>query len=193
MEASPIMDEGGNIIGGVAGVIDVTKRRQAEEELKKYHRHLEHLVKERTEALEGQKIALEQKNIALREIVGQIEHEKNIIKKDVLTNINELITPALKELKAKGNADDKSINLIKQSLEKVTSSFGSTLTGRNLKLTPREIETCNMIEKGFTNKDIANFLNISVQSIEGYRKNIRKKLGLSKKKVNLTSYLRNLS
>ena len=50
-----------------------------------------------------------------------------------------------------------------------------------------------MIEKGFKNKDIANFLNITVLSIEGYRKNIRKKLGLSNKKVNLTTYLRNIS
>ena len=50
-----------------------------------------------------------------------------------------------------------------------------------------------MIEKGFSNKDVANFLNITVQSIEEYRKHIRKKLGLTNKKVNLTSYLRDLA
>ena len=79
------------------------------------------------------------------------------------------------------------------NLQKITSSFGSDITSRNIKLTPREIEVCNMIEKGFSNKDVANFLNITVQSIEEYRKHIRKKLGLTNKKVNLTSYLRDLA
>ena len=80
-----------------------------------------------------------------------------------------------------------------RQLEDITSSFGTAITSKHLKLTPREIEVCNMVEKGFTNKEIANFLNLTIQSVEEYRKHIRKKLGLTNKKVNLTSYLRNIT
>lgn len=178
----------------VSAVIrDVSERKQAEEELTEYRNNLEQMVEERTKELDKQKTALEQKNITLREVIGEIELQKNKITDNCLATINELVMPTLKEFKAKGNSDDKYIDLIIQNLQKITSPFASAITSRNLKLTPREIEVCNMIEKGFTNKDIANFLNLTIQSIEEYRKRIRKKLELTNKKVNLTSYLRNIT
>ncbi|MBI5674487.1 MAG: PAS domain S-box protein [Nitrospirae bacterium] len=170
---------------------DVTELKKAEYDLKKYRDYLEKLVKERTNELELQKITLEQKNIALREIIGQIELEKNKIKENILGNIEELVIPILRQAKVKGSGD-KLIELIEQNLRKVTSSFGVRLSSKKLKLTPREVDVCNMVEKGITNKEMSDLLSISIQSIEGYRKNIRKKLGLANKKVNLISYLRNL-
>jgi PAS domain S-box-containing protein len=172
---------------------DVSERKQAEEKLTEYRNNLEQMVEERTKELDKQKTALEQKNITLREVIGEIELQKNKITDNCLATINELVMPTLKEFKAKGNSDDKYIDLIMQNLQKITSPFGNAITSRRLKLTPREIEVCNMIEKGFTNKDIANFLNLTIQSIEEYRKRIRKKLKLTNKKVNLTSYLRNIT
>jgi PAS domain S-box-containing protein len=191
MEASPIQDDNGNYVGGVAGVIDISERVKAEEELKKYREYLEQLVKERTGELEKQKSALEDKNIALREVIGQIELEKNKIRENIISNIEELVIPILKKTRAKG-IGEKQIDLIEQNLKKVTSSFGVTLSSKKLRLTPREIDVCNLVEKGLSNKEMANFLNISTQSIEGYRKNIRKKLGLASKKINLSTYLRNV-
>ena len=49
-----------------------------------------------------------------------------------------------------------------------------------------------MIRGGFASKDIAQALNLSVQTIEKHRKNIRKKLGLSNKEVNLAAYLQKI-
>jgi len=188
---NPFFDESRQLAGYRGIDRDITQRKQVEEDLKKYRQRLEHLVKERTDELEKQKIALEQKNIALREIIGQIELEKNKMRENILGNVDELIIPILKRAKLKG-IGEKQIDLIEQNLKKITSSFGVTLSSKKLKLTPREIDICNIVEKGLTNKEMSDFLNISIQSIEGYRKNIRKKLGLSNKKVNLTTYLRNL-
>ncbi|MFO7973817.1 MAG: response regulator transcription factor [Candidatus Hydrogenedentota bacterium] len=45
-------------------------------------------------------------------------------------------------------------------------------------LTNRELQTFQMIGKGFTTREIANQLNLSVKTIESYRENIKRKLNL---------------
>jgi PAS domain S-box-containing protein len=49
--ASPLFDKGGNIIGAIQSIRDITERKRAEEELSKYRDHLEDLVKDRTAEL----------------------------------------------------------------------------------------------------------------------------------------------
>jgi len=49
-----------------------------------------------------------------------------------------------------------------------------------------------MIKGGSPSKEISGILNISYKTIDKHRRNIRKKLGISKKKVNLTSFLKTL-
>jgi PAS domain S-box-containing protein len=194
------------------------QRRRVEEELKSYREHLEELVEKRTtnlksanerlkreiterkkveqalieseSKLQKQKLALEQKNIALREIIAQIEVEKRKIKKDIETNINIVVSPILKKL-AIEKASPKYVNLLQYHLTKLSSSFGSKIKEINLKLTPREIEICNMIKGGLTSKDISNLLSISFRTVEKHRRNIRQKIGISNKDINLTSFLHN--
>ena len=193
------------------------QRRRIEEELKRYREHLEELVGERTtdlkatnkrlkreiterkkveqalieseSKLQEQKLALEQKNIALREIIAQIEVEKRKIKDDIETNINIVVSPILKKLVIEKNSL-KYVNLLQYHLKKLTSSFGSEITKKSLKLTPREIEICNMLKGGLTSKDISNSLSISYRTVEKHRRNIRQKIGISNKDINLTSFLR---
>jgi len=193
------------------------QRRRAEEELQKYHEHLEEMVEGRTaeikaanerlqrlitermnaekallesEAkLQKQKSALEQKNIALGEVIAQIEVEKRRIKDDIETNVNIVVSPILEKLK-KEKASAKYVYMLKYHLGRLTSSFGSKITKKSLKLTPREIEVCNLVKGGLASKDISKLLNISYRTIEKHRKNIRHKLGISNKRINLTSFLR---
>jgi len=80
--------------------------------------------------------------------------------------------------------------MIKYHLGKLTSSFGSKITKKSFNLTPREIEVSNLVKGGLTSKDISNLLNISYRTIEKHRRNIRQKLGISNKRINLTSFLR---
>jgi PAS domain S-box-containing protein len=141
--------------------------------------------------LREQKEALEQKTIALREIIAQIEIEKNRIKEDIETNVDILINPILEDLKTR-ETSPKIINLLQHHLERITSSYGSEIIKKKMKLSPREIEVCSMIKGGLTSKDIARILNISYQTVERHRKNIRHKLGIANEPINLTSYLREL-
>ncbi|MCP4580121.1 MAG: helix-turn-helix transcriptional regulator [candidate division Zixibacteria bacterium] len=60
------------------------------------------------------------------------------------------------------------------------------------KLSPREIEICSMIKNGATSKEIAETLSISVLTVNKHRERIRKKLVISNKGINLTSFLKKL-
>ena len=58
-----------------------------------------------------------------------------------------------------------------------------------LNLSPREIQVADLVRQGRSNKDAANILSISVNAVEFHRNNLRKKLGLQNKKINLRTYL----
>ncbi|MFC1510529.1 PAS domain S-box protein [Candidatus Omnitrophota bacterium] len=152
------------------------------------HKQTEAKLRDSEEELREQKNVLEKKNIAMQEIIAQIEIEKNKLKSDIDLNVKVFLLPALDKLKLKG-ATKKYIDLIKDQLTNLTSSFGREITDKSIKLTAREIEICNFIKGGLSSKEIAKMLNLSPQTIEKHRKNIRKKMGLSHKEINLASYL----
>ena len=175
--------------------LDISERKRMEDALQKAHDELEIRIKERTaelaranKELEKQKSDLEQKNVALSEMVEQIHVEKNKIREDIATNVNELIFPILAKLKLK-NASRRYLDLVQHHLEELTSSFGRKITRKSIKLTPREIEICSMVKGGLTSKEISNLLNVSRQTVEKHRKNIRRKLKITNKSINLSSFL----
>ena len=180
ISASVIKDVAGKMTGFVAIAQNIVLRKRAENAL------IESEAK-----LKEQKLALEQKNIALREIIAQIEIEKRKIKDDIATNASTILSPILEKLKT-DKSTDKYVDLLKHHLEDLTSSLSGRLVDIGVKLTAREVEICNMIKGGLSNKDIAHLLSISNQTVEGHRKNIREKLGLKNKGINLTAYLRGL-
>lgn len=145
------------------------------------------MVKERTRKLE-------EKNVALQEILSQIELEKKKIKDQVIENIDTIIMPLLEKMKLKlSSKDQKYADFLQQNLEELTSTFGSNVARKLYKLTPKEIEISNMIRSGLSSKDIAQFFHVSLSTVENQRNAIRKKLGISKRGVNMTSYLQSLS
>jgi DNA-binding NarL/FixJ family response regulator len=54
-------------------------------------------------------------------------------------------------------------------------------------LTPREIEVLRLLAKGYTNRQIAEALRISVRTVEGHRANLMSKLEVHSR-VELTGY-----
>jgi PAS domain S-box-containing protein len=209
----------GKFAGSLAVIRDITDQKKNQEELRRYREKLEDLVKRRTAGLEmaneqlvieinkrkeaekalkesesklrKQKGTLEQKNIALGEIIAQIEIEKRKIKEDVLANANIVLSPILEKLKA-GESIKEDFSLVQHHIQGLASSYGTKITDKNLLLTPKEVEVCNLVKAGFTSKDISCFLNISPQTVECHRKKIRHKLGIANKNINLTTYLRKL-
>ncbi len=142
-----------------------------------------------TERIKSQKI-IEDKNIALQEMVSQIEFQKKQMQEDILSNVEGVILPSLEKLKSKSSRlEIKHIDAIKKSLHDLTSGFARKASGEKFKLSPKEMEIANLIRQGLSGKDIAKSLSMSFKTVETHRFNIRKKLGLLNKDVNLASFL----
>lgn len=176
----PYYDKNGKFAGYRGVHRDITKRKQAE-----------NILRAAEARLREQNISLEKKNIALAEVMRQIEVEKHRLTDYIATNVRELIMPIFQKMKMHGYSR-KYLDLLQKSIEKLTSSLGYRLTKQDLKLSPKEIEICNMIQNGLSSKEIASLMKISRQTVEKHRKNIRQKIGLVNKDINLTSYLQQL-
>jgi DNA-binding NarL/FixJ family response regulator len=87
---------------------------------------------------------------------------------------------------------EKLLEIVDSHLNDIISPFIRELSTKYLKLTPMEIQVSNFIKHGKTTKEIADLLNLSDKTIETYRKNIRKKIGISNKKTNLRTQLQSL-
>lgn len=170
---TPLRDESGKVIA-VSGVSrDVTRRKHADKQIL------------------DDKLLLEQKNMALNELLEHMERTKIKIKDDIAINVERIVIPTLKKLELKG-VPRKYIELVYHQLGQLVSSFGRKITDSKARLSPREIELCGLLKDGLTSKEISELLKVSYKTIDKHRRNIRKKLGISKKKVNLTSFLTKL-
>jgi PAS domain S-box-containing protein len=77
VEAGPIFDDNGKFAGSLAGIQDITDRKNTEQQLEKYSKDLEKMVEERTKALkdaQNQLIAVE-KLSTLGEMAASVGHE----------------------------------------------------------------------------------------------------------------------
>ena len=83
------------------------------------------------------------------------------------------------------------IHFLRDNLLELVSTFGEKLSEKRIKLTHRQLEICNLIRNGFSNKEISSLLHISERTTEKHRANIRKKLGI-KKDYNLLFFLKAL-
>lgn len=177
-----IFDKVGKIIEYQSVERDVTELKKSEEELKTSYN-----------LLLQQKIKLEQKNMALKELIKQVKVQAEEIENKILSNINELIIPVVEKIEHTNKSDIPAyVRLLKENLYRVTSTFGPKITRPIFKLSPRQVEICNMIKNDFSSKQIANILHVSPRTIDIHRSNIRKKLKIAHKKINLATFLRNI-
>jgi DNA-binding NarL/FixJ family response regulator len=80
-------------------------------------------------------------------------------------------------------------DIIKENINEITSSFSRKLKLEFDNLTPRVIQVADLIKQGRTNKEIARLLNITGSGVDHHRRNLRKKLNIKNKKINLRSHL----
>ena len=138
--------------------------------------------------LDQQKKFLEEKNAALKELITHIELDKKEYKERIIANIDKVILPALDKLNVH-HTENGYINQVRQSLENLASSFGQNISDRRVNLTPREIEVCNLVKNGLSNKEIARMLKIALHTVEKHRRTVRKKLGITSQGINLQTHL----
>ncbi|KPA18611.1 Serine/Threonine protein kinase and Signal Transduction Histidine Kinase [Candidatus Magnetomorum sp. HK-1] len=70
---------------------------------------------------------------------------------------------------------------------KKDSGFVTTLKKYDFSI--KELHVINMIKKGFLSKEIAKKMQLSIETINTYRKRIRKKFGLTNKETNLVYFI----
>ena len=109
----------------------------------------------------------------------------------VLDNFARLINPYLDTLETSlaNTKQHEYIKIIKENIKKITSAFSQKLSSSYIGLSPREIQVADLVRHVRTNKESSEILNVSVNAVEFHRNNLRKKLGIQNKKVNLRTYL----
>ena len=154
--------------------------------------HKKHLIntKNGQRELKQYSLLVDEKNIALREILEQLQAEKTRINENIKANMNCIIKPLIEKLEMRCSDNEKLIlKNLKISFDYLVSSIGIKLSNPVMDLTPKEIEICNMIKNDFSTKEIANTLNLSLRTVETHRYNIRKKINPNKNDFNLHSIL----
>ena len=152
---------------------NITALKQTEEALLTRERELHRKTEE-----------LEERNIALRVLLEQREHDKRALEEQVSLNLVRQVFPYVDRLKqTKLDAHQKRhLEIVESHLKHLVSPFFHKLASLYFLLSPQEIQVAALIKDGRSSKDIAEVLNISPYTVDFHRKNIRKKTGIERQK-----------
>jgi DNA-binding CsgD family transcriptional regulator len=130
-------------------------------------------------------------NTALKIILRQREEDKKELEESILRNVNLLVLPYLEKIKISKSPADQSnyLRILESNLREVTSPFSTKLSRMLAGLTSTEIRVANLVKEGHTSKEISEMLHCSMNTVQAHRFNLRKKLQILGKGVNLRSYL----
>ena len=165
-------------IGGIC--IDMTPLVEAEKKLESQKKELEEYS-----------IELRRSNIALDVV---LKHQQKGLEKysdQLATNIKKLVVPYLEMVGPANLAQDQQDNIQKAlaNLGNIISPASGRISSLFKNLSPRELEVALLVKEGKSTLDISEQLCISDSAVAVHRKNIRNKLGLKGKKVNLRMFL----
>jgi len=189
-------------------VENALRRRELELKDRLNRKELERIVSERTANLKKRNSRLTAKENELRDRAEELkafnsvlgillkkrEKDKKDLEENLLSQRENIILPYLERLKQSGlNTEQQSlVRVLESSLKDITSPMAKTLSPSSLDLTPTELQVAGLIKRGKRTKEIAEMLRLSINTIVSHRYNIRTKLGLKKRKINLQTYLQSL-
>ena len=117
------------------------------------------------------------------------------VEEKIVSNITEMIIPYLEKLKKeKLNKRQRGyLTEIEAQLKDITAPLFHNLNAHFSELTPTETKIAGLIKQGKTTKEIAFFLNSSIDAVKFHRYNLRKKFGIKNKKISLSVFLQKLA
>jgi DNA-binding NarL/FixJ family response regulator len=190
-----IAEANGQAIGDANPFRGIHLDKQTEQIVSATQEQLKQQLQRKNTELEQLKLDLTEISTALKVLLQAQKNDLSAAKDVLAQEINQGILPCLNQLK-RGNYDSKQLTLLRI----LENNAQNILVGDNKRfaqifqqLTPKEIQVVTMIQQGLLSKQIAATLSTSVQTINTHRKNIRKKLRLDNKAVNLRSHLIGLS
>jgi PAS domain S-box-containing protein len=141
--------------------------------------------------LEQKKKEAEDANIALKVMLDQHVRTKASVEEQIAIKLQELVNPYLALIRQSSLTEKQAeiLQIISAHIDSITQQFSPQAREIMLKLSPRESVIIDLVRLGKTSKEIAEILHIGVRTVETYRNNLRKKLGINKKKISLRTYL----
>ena len=177
-----LFDLTGNFVGSFAVVTDISRLKETEAQLRTTNAKLK-----------VEQVALEEKNVALREVMSQIDNERKLLQRQLQTNVDRVLTPIIIKLqKRSSRQNDHYLTLLRTCLDDIAAPFVNELDRRFDRLSPRELEICNLIKSGLSTAAIAETLSTSVYTVNNQRKTIRRKLKLAGESSNLKVFLQSV-
>ena len=178
-----------------AVIKDVSKKVIAKKARGKAYQQKNHQLESRLKKLHEAVKNEEEINRALKVLIDKRERDQIEFQESVLLNVNKLILPYIDKIKSTDLDDFQKtyLSIIETNLKDIVSPFSRKLAVKELNLTPKELQVANLAKKGVSSKMIGKIMNISPRTVDTYRKNIRKKIGLEGRRINLRSYLLTLN
>ena len=144
--------------------------------------------------LEANAKKLKEMNTTLNVLLDNREAEKKRLSDMILQSFEQIVYPYFEKIgkskKREGTAT--LLNIIESNMHSSLSLLEKQPSKAYRLLTPTELQVADLIKAGKTSKDIAGIMNISPRTVFFHRENIRKKLNLHNKRINLRSALLSL-
>ena len=152
---------------------------------------LEAVVQKRTSELLKKKNELEEMNVTLRTVMKSVDKEREAFQKSVGDIIRTTLLPALDPVRKELSKSIRNsyLDIIEDQLLKLIRGGGHDGQAMLLKMTPMEMKVCQFIQAGSSTKEIAEAFNLSTVTIQTHRRNIRRKLDLQNRNINLSTFL----
>lgn len=157
---------------------------------------IEKTLREREKELSLKSHTLEEANVTLRILLKQREEDRKELEETVLVNIKKLVMPYIESLKKSEILNTHimaHLSIIESNLRDIVSPFSRRLSSHFMNFTPKELQVANLVRQGKSTREIATIMNVCEGAIELHRNRIRKKLGLTNRKINLRTYLSSLT
>ena len=81
------------------------------------------------------------------------------------------------------------MDILERNLEDIVSPFSYRLSLEHFGIIRREFNIADLVRQGKRNREIAEFLGITQRTVETHRRNLRVKLGIDNRKINLRTHL----
>lgn len=143
------------------------------------------------ENLQEKMAEVREKEIALRHVIMSVEEERRELREQLASQVKKQVLPALERITTSDTPEIREgyKSVIEDQLVDLAGDTTGGMDSDLLRLSPREIEVCRLIQLGRSGKEIADLLSMSFETVQTHRKNIRRKLGLQGKKTPLFNYL----
>ncbi len=193
-------------------IITCVERLKAEKTIEEINKGLEQRIQVRTSALRNAaakllrkhnelleaKAKLEEMNWILKDtntsltvLAKNIDIDKKEARKKIFSTVNERIMPILTGLKNEEMLERyrTELDILVEQIQGLTKGprWQTPLSGI---LSVAETRVAVMIKNGLSSQTIAKELNISSDTVKTHRRNIRKKLNIQNKSINLAAYLK---